>query len=125
MLGTPQFLRLTITSSVVRPELPAYGQYQSKHVLPFRACFHSFTSFNGTRRFGNRVQRIVLGACSIALIGLGLFFVVDALKRVPIGIGAMGPVDVGCFNASQRGGLRKGQASEDIRCDRETTQPSC
>lgn len=41
----------------------------------------SFTSFKGTKLLGDRVQKVVLGVCSIALVGLGLFFVADTIVR--------------------------------------------
>ena len=41
----------------------------------------SFTSFKGTRLLGDRVQKVVLGVCSIALVGLGVYFVADAIVR--------------------------------------------
>jgi threonine/homoserine/homoserine lactone efflux protein len=42
----------------------------------------SFTSFKGTKLLGAGVQKIVLGVCSVALIGLGLFFAVDAVNHL-------------------------------------------
>lgn len=41
----------------------------------------SFTSFKGTKVFGHRAQRTVLAVCSVALVGLGLYFVVDAVRK--------------------------------------------
>jgi len=39
----------------------------------------SFTSFKGTKLLGDRVQKIVLAVCSVALIGLGLYYGVSAV----------------------------------------------
>lgn len=40
----------------------------------------SLAGFNGTRLLGDRVQKVVLGSCSIALIGLGFYYMLDAAR---------------------------------------------
>jgi len=42
----------------------------------------SFAGFGGTKVLGDRAQKGVLGFCSVALIGLGLFFVIDAARKL-------------------------------------------
>lgn len=75
---------LTLTSRALELGMLAFGAFAVVHWLCDLVWLEalSFAGFNGTRLLGDRVQKTVLGACSVALISLGGYFVVDAVKRL-------------------------------------------
>ncbi len=88
--GNPYFLLwwvtigLFLTSRARQLGAVAFGLFALVHWLCDLVWLEalSFTSFKGTTLLGNRVQTVLLAICSVALIGLGLFFLVDAARRL-------------------------------------------
>jgi threonine/homoserine/homoserine lactone efflux protein len=86
--GNPYFLLwwvtvgLTLTSRAIEIGAVAFGLFAIIHWLCDLVWLEalSFAGFKGTRLLGDRVQQVVLGVCSIALIGLGIYFAVDAVR---------------------------------------------
>lgn len=77
---------LNLTTRALQIGTLAFGLFMVVHWLCdlFWLEVLSFSSFKGTKVFGGRAQKIVMGVCSAALIGLGLYFVVDAASLVPL-----------------------------------------
>jgi len=88
--GNPYFLiwwvtvGLALTTRAVEIGALAFGVFALVHWLCDLVWLEalSFAGFNGMRLLGGRVQKVVLGACSVALLGIGLYFMVDAVKML-------------------------------------------
>ena len=88
--GNPYFLLwwvtigLTLTSRALQLGVVAFGLFAVIHWLCDFVWLEvlSFASFKGTTLVGDRVHKVVLGVCSVALVCLGLFFVVDAFLKL-------------------------------------------
>lgn len=75
---------LALTSRASEIGVLAFGLFALVHWLCDLVWLEalSWTGFNGTKLLGEGVLKVVLGICSVALIGLGLYFVIDAAKRL-------------------------------------------
>lgn len=88
--GNPYFLvwwatvGLTLTTRALEIGMLAFGLFALLHWLCDMAWLEglSLAAFSGVKLLGNGLQRTVLGICSVALIGLGGYFVIDALRRL-------------------------------------------
>lgn len=75
---------LKLTSRALEIGMLAFGLFALVHWLCDLVWLEalSLVGFNGTKVMGDRAQRIVLAACSVTLVGMGLYFVVDAVRRL-------------------------------------------
>ena len=75
---------MTLTSRALQLGVVAFGLFAVIHWLCDFVWLEvlSFASFKGTTLVGDRVHKVVLGVCSVALVCLGLFFVVDAFLKL-------------------------------------------
>jgi threonine/homoserine/homoserine lactone efflux protein len=86
--GNPYFLLwwvtigLELTTRAFQLGALAFGLFALVHWLCDLVWLEgvSFASFKGSTVMGNRIQKPVLAVCSVALIGLGVSFIVDALR---------------------------------------------